>query len=354
MNKDYNNIEDSDEISLRDLILKAKEFLLELVRSWILVSIVALLVVAFMLFRYFTTPPNYSASMTFTLRTFGKNASPAAALLGNFGLGIEAGEGFSIKRMLELAKSRRVITGPLFSKIKLNGKDDFVANHLIRMYDIHEKWEDSSNEKLQGYFFSHSDVEKFDATDKSAYSTVIGLLNGLYSISEDKETKIITLSSNTRNQELSMFLCNRVYASISKYYVDQAIEKERLNYEITRKRADSTGIALLHSELNLAQYKQQHNDLRLETEKIKENALERIVERLSFMYRETARSMETAKFNLDNQTPIFQEIDRPLFAVRAGNNFKDTLIFALLIGIIVGIGVVFVRKIIRDAMQIAA
>jgi uncharacterized protein involved in exopolysaccharide biosynthesis len=350
-NEENFNTYADDEISLRDIILKIKEFTSELIRYWWLLLVIALAFMGIMLFRYYTTPPTYSADMTFTLRTFGKGSSPAAALLGNFGLGLEAGEGFSIKRMLDLAKSRRVITGPLFSMITINGKNDYVANHLIRLYDKHEEWAKSSNEKMRGFLFTHSNIDKFDDVEKSIYSTVTQQLNSLYSIAEDKETKIITLSVNSRNKELTMFLCNNIYESISEYYIQQSIEKEARNYEITRKRADSTGIELITAELRLAQYRQQNRDLRLETEKIKENALERIVERLSFMYRETARSMETAKFNLDNQTPIFQEIDRPLYASPSGTTLKKTLIIGILLGSFIAIAFIVTRKIIRDAMQ---
>jgi len=124
-----------DEVSLRDLILKVREYGLESFRYWYIPAIFAILVAGYQLYRYFNYTPIYPATITFSVdEDEGGGSSGLTSILGQFGLGGVRPTRYNLDKILELSKSRRVVQQTLFTKITLDRKEDFLANHLIRIY----------------------------------------------------------------------------------------------------------------------------------------------------------------------------------------------------------------------------
>jgi len=125
----------SDEISLRLLADKLRMWFHEIVRYWYIPGLFILLGIGYQAYRYFKYIPVYTATITFNVdEDEGGGNSGLTGILGQFGLGSVKPSRYNLDKILALSKSRRVIQESLFSKVIVNGKEDYLANHLLNEY----------------------------------------------------------------------------------------------------------------------------------------------------------------------------------------------------------------------------
>src|SRR5688500_539856 len=164
-----------EETSLRDYILKAREYFREVLCYWYIPSALALLVAAYQVYKYYQHVPLYSATITFLVdEDEGGGSSALTGMLSQFGLGSVRPARYNFDKILELSRSRRVVQESLFSKITIDGKEDFLANHLIRIYEFHNNIGDGEGT----FYFTHDSLALFSRREnevlKSIYHFIIG------------------------------------------------------------------------------------------------------------------------------------------------------------------------------------
>ena len=120
---------EDDEITLKELILKIQEFWWEAWNNkWKIIGIAALLAGVFIT-RSFFQKTTYTSSLTFLVSGSEKKGGndELAMLLGysNFN--------FQLDKIVELARSRRVLNEVLFQEVVVDDKTDYLANHLINI-----------------------------------------------------------------------------------------------------------------------------------------------------------------------------------------------------------------------------
>lgn len=347
-----NSLNNDDEITLKELILKMQEIFIEIRRYWWIVLLCCIPTLSYFIYKSYNTPDLHVAQLTFMLNEDTGNGGGISGLLGSFGLGGGGGGAVNLGKMIELSKARVITDQIIFDKIEDNKELDFVANHIINLYEFHDQWNESKNEQIHNYLFKSSNIDSFDRVDNSAYLSVSKkIVNELVSGSMN-ETGIVVLESTTRSEALSLQLTNRLFDVLSTYYLDKSIEKQRFTYENAKSKADSVASLLINAEFTLAQFQQKNRNLMLETEKLKEQRLSRTILRLNVVYVEALKIKEQTKFGLDNSTPFIQLIDRPIAPLK---RIKESKTKAIILGLFIGgfLAVVFIvgRKILRDAME---
>jgi uncharacterized protein involved in exopolysaccharide biosynthesis len=148
---DQNNnlIKDSDEISLKELIEKIKEWVGFLKTKWKL--IIAISAIGGMIGFVYASfqKPTYKAVMTFVLDDAqgGGGMSGAMGLASTFGIDLGGGGSggmFTSSNILELMKSRLVIEKTLLNAVPYsnNGKPETIslAEYYIRTNELRDKW----------------------------------------------------------------------------------------------------------------------------------------------------------------------------------------------------------------------
>ena len=85
--KDYSHIE-NDEVTLKDFILKIKEFFNEILKNWIWVVIIAIPFMGYMFYQAYKIPDTYPAKLTFML-----NEDKGSSIGGLGGLAASLGFG---------------------------------------------------------------------------------------------------------------------------------------------------------------------------------------------------------------------------------------------------------------------
>ncbi|HEY3385240.1 MAG TPA: hypothetical protein VGK46_01945 [Saprospiraceae bacterium] len=349
----------NDEISLRDLIFKLKSFVAEVWRYWQIPALCIVLACAFQVYQYFSFEPVYPAKITFSVdEDEGGSAQGLTGILGQFGIGSVRPSRYNLDKILALSKSRRVIEHTLFSKLELDGNEDFLANHMINIYELKAPGV-KKGEPGNTFQFTHDSLPIFSRIENEMlimlYNFIIGPpenpKEALISADYNEDTNIMSLSVSTTNEALSIALAQRMFESLSDYYVNKAIEKQLKTYTVVSAKKDSVLAVLKGTEYQLANFKDSHRGLLMRTDQINELRLQREITALSAMYAEVLKNTEVADFSLKNKMPFIQVIDSPLSPIQPTQiSLLRKLILGILIGGIIGSVLVVGRKIYRDIL----
>ena len=331
----------NEEISLRDLILKGRSFVQEILHHWRIPAVCIALAVGFQVYKYITFEPTYPAKITFSVdEDEGGSNAGLTGILGQFGLGSVRPSRYNLDKIMALSKSRRVIEQTLLSKLTIEGKEDFLANHLIREYDIKGPATTPGGDPSD-FFYTHDSLPAFNRIENEMLMALYGLIIGppehpekaLVTADYNEDTNIMSIDVSTSDEALSLALAQRMFESLSKYYINKAIEKQLKTYNVVSAKKDSVLAVLKSTEYQLANFKDTHRGLLMRTDQISELRLTREITALSAMYAEVLKNTEVADFSLKNKLPFIQLIDAPLSPIQPT---QISLVRKLLIGIIIG------------------
>ena len=336
-----NPIPASDEISLRLLVEKVRSWIVEVFRYWYIPGIFIFLAAGYQAYRYFKYVPVYPATITFNVdEDEGGGNAGLTGILGQFGLGGVRPARYNLDKILALSKSRRVIQESLFSKITINEKEDYIANHLLNEYKLNVvSGKDKSN--ASPFYFNQDSIPLFSKQENEMlmrlYGTIIGSpdnpKSALMAADYNEDTNILSLSVTTTNEELSLALAQRMFESLSKYYINKSIEKLQKTHHLVSMKRDSVLGVLKSTEYQLANFRDSHKSLLMRTDQITELRLQREIAALTAMYAEVIKNVEVADFSLKNKTPFIQVIDAPLAPIAP---VQLSLFRLLFIGIVIG------------------
>ena len=135
---------DSDEISLKELILKMKEWVTYLKTKYKIILLFSFIAALIGLTIAIRDKPSYKAILTFTLeedKGSGGGLSGAMGLASSLGidLGGSAGGAFSASNIIELMKSRLIVEKALLNPVKItNGSIVSFAEYYIQVNKLRE------------------------------------------------------------------------------------------------------------------------------------------------------------------------------------------------------------------------
>jgi uncharacterized protein involved in exopolysaccharide biosynthesis len=319
---DQNNTSqiDNDEISLKELVLKIKEWYQFLLTKWKLIVLAGIIggLIGFT-YAYFQKP-TYKAVLTFALEEDkGGGASGLGGLASQFGFDIagSGGGAFAGSNLIELMKSRLLVEKTLLNPIEVNGKTISIAEYYIQINKMREAWDENPAFKnIQ--FLPNADRASFtlqqDSILKGIFSSVTGPKN-LTIGQKDKKVSITSIEVVSSNENFSKIFCENLAKETSEYYVEIKSKKARLNVEILQHQVDSVrgqfntsinevafasdGIFNLNPALKSkgTQPAKRQVDLQINTT----------------MLTSLVSNLEMSKMALRKETPLIQVIDKPIF-----------------------------------------
>lgn len=351
---------EEDEITLKEVILKIQEFILEAWRHkwWIVAAGLGL--AAIFLIRALLEKPTYTATLTFMVNEDeGGNMGGIATILGQFGLSSGSRSGrFNMDKIMALARSRRIVQEVLFEQADLNGKHDYIANHIIDLYDYHEAWEKDT--LLQGFYFQRDSAAIFNGKERKVLLMMHGQMignpqkdvEGIMSIGYNEDTGILSISAKSINEALSILIAKEMYEKLSRFYIEKTTEQQQKTVDNLQSKIDSVRTALYDKEQQLAQFQDQSQGVVLRTDNVKQSRLNREVQVLTVMYGESIKNFETASFLLKNSTPVFQLVDLPISPISPiGRSKLKALLIGGFLGGFISLFVLLGWKIVRDTMD---
>ena len=351
---------EDDEITLKELILKIKEFWWEAWNNKGKIIAIAALLSGIFIARTFFQKTTYTSSLTFLVSGSEKKGGndELAMLLGysNFN--------FQLDKIVELARSRRVLNEVLFREVIVDDKTDFLANHLINVYQYHQKWEkEAGNDlfqelQLKDFYFTHDDVDDFVPKEHRALNIVNELVagssfrsvKGLMEATYDKKTQMVRLSVEPRNEDLSVHLIDAIFKELNEFYVEETIGRPRRTLKVLEVKADSSLLKLNQQERELALAADRNAALISRASSLNFEQLSRKVETTNRVYQEILKNKERVEFMLSSETPEFQVIDRTFIPIVSASSKLKALLIGGFLGGFLGVGFIIGRKVIRDAM----
>ena len=329
---------DNDEISLKELVLKIKEWYQFLLTKWKLIVLAGIIggLIGFT-YAYFQKP-TYKATLTFA--TEDEKSGGGASLGGlasQFGFEIGGGGGaFAGSNLIELMKSRLLVEKTLLNPIKVEGKTISIAEYFIQINKMRDGWNAIPTlKKIQ--FLPNADRNKFtlqqDSILKIIYSDVTGGKNLIIG-PKDKKASITSIDVISLNENFSKVFCENLANEISDYYVEIKSKKARLNVEILQHQVDSLRKQFNSSISNVAAASDKIYNLNPALKSKGTLPAKRQVDLQinTTMLTSLVANLEMSKMTLLKETPLIQIIDRPIFPLEKIkiNNYVSALLFFIL------------------------
>jgi uncharacterized protein involved in exopolysaccharide biosynthesis len=323
---DQNNnlIKDSDEISLKELLEKIKEWVGFLKTKWkLIIAISAIGGILGFVYASFQKP-TYKAVMTFVLDDAqgGGGMSGAMGLASTFGIDLGGGGSggmFTSSNILELMKSRLVIEKTLLNAVPYsnNGKPETIslAEYYIRTNELRDKW--SKKPALANIQFAPTtDRSNYTLQQDSILQTISAAIikNNLTIAQKDKKVSIISVEVKTEDQVFSKLFCEQLAKETSDFYIETKSKKARINVDILQKQTDSirgelngaiTGVAsAMDNVFNL--------NTALSSRAAPSKRKQVDVQANTAILTQIVAQLELAKVTLRKETPLIQVIDQPI------------------------------------------
>jgi uncharacterized protein involved in exopolysaccharide biosynthesis len=314
-------LNNSEEISLKELILKIQEWWRYLLSKWVIIVIAVIIGGAIGLTYAYLKKPIYKAELSFALqdeKSGSGGLSSALGLASQFGIdlgGGSAGGEFSGDNLLELMKSRSMVEKALLTTVSINGKPETLAELYINFNELREAW--GGKPDMQNVrFLPGADRSKFTLKQDSIlgvfHSTLVK--NNLTVDKIDKKLSIISLSVNSTNELFSKNFTEVLARVVSDFYIQTKTQKAAKNVAILQKQTDSvrrelnsalSGVAfLIDASPNANPSKQ---TLRVPSQRRQVD-----VAANQAIFAELVKNLELAKMSLLQETPLIQVIDRPI------------------------------------------
>ena len=328
----------NDEITLKELLEKAKEWYSYLLSQWKIIVLAGVIGAALGLTYSIFKKPVYTATLSFALEDEKSGSGGLGSALGlasslGLDLGGSAGGAFSGANLNELFKSRSMVEQTLMQPV-LAGKDTIsLAEMYIRTQEWRDKW--GNKPKLKGIQFPPLTKRKYFTR---VHDSIMGEMyedlseTGLSIVQKDKKISIITMDVKSENEAFAKAFSETLAKQVSDFYVDTKSKKARMNMAILQHQTDSiraelngaiTGVAVANDNtfmLNPA----------LNVNRAPSAKRQVDVQANTAILTELVKQTELAKVTLRKETPLIQIIDRPILPL-----FKEKISKA--IGILLGV-----------------
>jgi hypothetical protein len=317
--------ENNDEISLKELILKAKEGWQYLLSKWIIILVFGLGGAAIGLVVSLMTKPKYTAKLSFALVEKSAGGGGLADLASSFGLGSMMGGGssgaFSGDNLLEIMQSPHTIDQTLLTPVIYQGKKQNLVEAYIQFNELREKWvKNEKNKELQTLSFPIGQKrETFtrtqDSVMNSIYNTIIKS-NALTIARKDKKLSFVNVNFTSKDEQFSKLFVENLMAETYKFYRETKTAQSRANINMMQAKADSIRHLYEASLYRSAGYSQVNINQALQFAAVPKIKQENNAQLYATVYTEVLKNLETLKLDLARETPIVQIIDTPRFPLK--------------------------------------
>ena len=305
MSEQLNNpATDNDEISLKELVLKIKEWVAYLKTKFLLIVLMGLIggILGYT-YAYFQKL-TYKAVLTFALeedKGGGGGLGGALGLASSFGIDV---------------KSRLLVEKTLLNPVVVGNETITIAEYYIRNNKLREKWlEKPELKNIQ--FLPNADRSKFTLQQDSVLQSLFKALTNpkaLGILQKDKKVSITSIEVTNENEAFAKTFCENLAKETSEFYIETKSKKSRLNVEILQKQADSirgelngaiTGVAAeMDNVYNL------NPAFNVRSTPSKRRQVD--VQANTAILTQLVAQLELSKVTLRKETPLIQVIDKPI------------------------------------------
>jgi len=343
---------DKEEIHLKEIFLKIGELKKEVYSYSFQIICLIILIVSISAGASYIKDAKYKSELTFVVEDK-QQSSPLSSMTGlasQFGLDMfsNSNSTFSQKNIMELLKSRGVISKALMQTAYINNKQDLFIHHYLTIYNLTEEW--NNDNKLKNLNFNDRLTVTHDSITALIWDNIVE--NDLFVNIKNDETDIIYLSFYCKNELFAKLFSESLIYEMSRMYISYQTKQSSNTIEFLQNRADSVFLELQVSEQEFARIKDINQRIIKASGRLKELQLMRNVEVLNTMYLELVKNLEISKMTLLNQTPIIQVIDKPILPLE---NTKMSIALVMMISfvlaLLLSILYIVLRKLVNDSLN---
>ena len=309
--QEINQEQPNDEISLKELILKLKDWFHYLLNKWKTILIAGILggILGFT-YAYFKKPV-YTAETTFVLEEGDSGGGGLGAYAGLASMaGIDLGGGgngiFQGDNILQLYKSRRMIQETLLSPDTFNNNAQLLIDHYITFNKLKEAW--GKKPQLANISFQ-SKPSSLTRLQDSVITQVVNDINKNYLVvaKPDKKLSIISVKVNAKDEAFAKAFADRIVKTVNDFYVNTKTKKSAENLAILQFQADSIKRVLNYSISGVAAAvdANPNSNPAFQTLRVPSQKKQLDVQVNAKAYEEILKNLEIAKFSADFLVLVF-------------------------------------------------
>jgi len=314
INKEPQN---SDEISLKELIFKLKKWFHYLLSKWVIIFVISVVGGGLGLTYAISKKTIYTAATTFVLEDSGSQSGPLSQLGGLASIaGIEIGGGgiFQGNNILELYKSRTMIQKTLLSEIEYNGIKQLLIDRYLEFNNVRIEW--SKKQNLKALTFRNS--KNLTRLQDSILGTIVNDINKNYLIvgTPDKKTSIIKIEVKAPDEFFAKAFNDQIVKNVNDFYVQTKTKKSLENVLILQQKVDSVRTVMngaIYSAAIVADATPNLNPTRQVQRVVPMQRSQFISETNKAILGEMVKNLELSKISLRKETPLIQVVDKPVF-----------------------------------------
>jgi hypothetical protein len=309
----------NEEITLKELIQKANEWMAYLRSKYKKIALAAIIGALLGIGYSFYKKPVYTATLTYALEDGKAAGGGLGSLASSFGFDIGGASGnsgaFSAMNLMELFKSRAMVEQTLLAPVNQNNTTISLAEMYIQDNNWREKWADKPLLKnIQ--FLPKTDRSKFTRIQDSIFGVIYDNLSkkSLTVEQKDKKVAIGTITLNATNEFFAQQFTLALTKTVTDFYIETKSKRAKENMDILMRQTDSirgelngaiTGVALATDNtfgLNPA----------LNIKRVPSAKKQVDVQANTAILTELVKQSELAKVTLRKETPLIQIIDQPI------------------------------------------
>ncbi|MEJ7820895.1 MAG: hypothetical protein WKF85_01165 [Chitinophagaceae bacterium] len=305
--------ENSEEISLKILLIKLGSFFRYILSKWLILLVVGVIGAAIGFFIAYNTKPIYIGKLTFVLSTETKGGA-LSGLASQFGLDMGGSSGndvFAGDNILTLFKSKKMIKAVLFKKPP--GSNDILANIIVKDWQWEKKWKKKARTKDQFPF--PSDVVNLNPVQDSLLREVHAELisKDLTVARPDKKLSVFEVSTTSTSEIFACYLTRFLMDETAEFYIDTKTSIAKRNLRMLQREADSLRGALGGAISSTAAEADRTFALNpaLQVQKAPAQKSQVRATILATAYGEVIKNLEIAKITVQKETPLYQILDVP-------------------------------------------
>ena len=350
-----------DEITLKELLLKVRDFGKEIWAKKLGILVVAIITAGGFFWNAYAEETTYNTYLSFLVRGKKQNNrqfNSHGPLNNNMMIDRE------LTKLIELGGSNKIINSVLFHKVDLNERNDFMANHLIDLYEYHPKWDAEKATSqfkevpLKKFYFRHDTIRQFTPKEYRALGILHELVvgnpfierPGLTDISYDNITGIVKLSVKAKAASIALKLKEAIFQELQEFTIDETIGRKRQAFALLKHKSDSVFIDLNKQERQLALEIDRNRNTIYQSAQLNKDRLRRSVNRTNALYEQLLKNKEQMELSMTTDTPEFIIVNQTFTAIENTPSYKTALLSGGILGGLLGMALVLIRKIFRDAL----
>lgn len=329
-----------DEVSLKEILLKIKDWLRFLFSKWWIICLFGILGgilgVCYATFKKAV----YTATTTFVLEDDkgGSGLGSIAGLASIAGVDLQAGGGvFQGDNIFELYKSRKMVAQTLLTEVVIAGKKQLLIDKYIDFNKLREKWADKpelANLHFEGKSKLDTNVERKKRLTDSVINVIVSDItkNYLFVAKQDKKLNIIKVDVKASNEDFAKIFNETIVQNVNDFYVKTKTKKALENVKILQQKTDSVRYVMngainraafvADATPNLNQVRQAQRIAPIQRSQFSAETNKAILSSL-------IQNLELAKISLRKEAPLIQVIDEPVYPL-AKSKYSRLVYFILI------------------------